>query len=198
MNEYFQYSDKELFQRLANNDERAFIELYDRHRDKLFGFAYQLSGSEDEAKDLVQDVFYKIWERRMLLSDKDIFSGYLHKMIRNFSIDHIRRFSKAALLLNELGQLSENKELAADSVLLQREIEEKLKSSIEHLSPRQREIYILHNEKGLKYSEIADALGLSISTVENHFFRAVETLRKNFDYELYLYLFALLLPCLFF
>ncbi|MFT4202392.1 MAG: RNA polymerase sigma-70 factor [Chitinophagaceae bacterium] len=186
MNSYFQYSDKELFQMLAKSNESAFVELYNRYKDKLFGFAYRLSGSEDEAKDLVQEVFYKIWERRTLLYDKDVFGSYLYKMIHNFNIDHARGFAKTFLLQQELGITPENKTPAADAPLLQKEIETRLKASVERLPPRQREVYLLHNEKGLKHTEIAKVLGLSVSTVENHFCRAMENLRKYLNFEHYL------------
>ncbi|MGF7229914.1 RNA polymerase sigma factor [Arachidicoccus sp.] len=196
MPDYSFIADSVLLQMIANGDELAFTELYNRYKDKLYGFAFQLSGSQEEAKDLVQDVFFKIWESQKKFTGKEIFVSYLYRMIHNFAIDNMRRFSKNTLMLNSLKIGEYNKEKGtADAAILYKELEAKINRSIQNLPPRQREVYILHRDKGLKYGEIANSLGLSVSTVENHFSRALDSLRKSFDSSFEL---NILLPLIFF
>lgn len=175
------YTDSELISLISDNDTNAFTELYYRYKDKLYAFAFHLSGSSAEAEDLVHEIFSKIWENRGSFKGKEVFGSYLYKMAKNFYIDRLRRFSRETLLRN---QLKEDAGLVStEGNLLYKEMEKILRSSIERLPYRQKEIYILHRDKGLKYNEIAETLGLSISTVENHFSRAMENIRKNFDTE---------------
>ena len=193
-----QHSDEELLQLIVTGSETAFTELYNRFHNKLFNFAFQLSGSREEAKDLVQDVFSKIWERRALFEDKAQFNfaSYLFAMVRNYAVDHLRRFSKQIKILHELEPATAQH--SAEEWMNYKELQSKIQSSINQLPPRQKEIFILHREKGLKYSEIASRLGLSKSTVENHFCRAIEKLRKNFEVEYELFMLApFLLLCFF-
>lgn len=194
MKEQMTRSDAELLRLVANDDENAFTELYRRYKDKLYGFALHLSRSEEEAKDLVHEVFSKIWEKRNTLKNKELFGSYLYKMIRNFSMDHLRRFSLKTAVLDQLDKNSVTA-FSADSDVICKEIEQKMEAGIAQLPNRQREIYRLHRDKGLKYTEIAQLLGLSVSTVENHFSRALDNIRKNIlsDYEVYGLIVALLI-----
>lgn len=182
MSDYSLISDSLLLQMISNSNEKAFTELYKRYKDKLYSFAFQLSGSKEEAKDLVQDVFFKIWQKHESFTGKEIFSSYLYKMIHNFAVDRMKRFSRTVLLLNTFKAEQDCQDQGtADNGILYKELEAKINLSIQKLPRRQREVYILHRDKGLKYSEIATTLGLSTSTVENHFSRALDNLRKSFD-----------------
>ncbi|GAB3360911.1 RNA polymerase sigma-70 factor [Arachidicoccus ginsenosidivorans] len=186
------YPDEQLLQLMTTGSENAFTVLYSRYHNKLYNFAFQLSGSAEEAKDVVHDVFSCLWEKRDSFQGKEIFASYLFKMIRNYSIDHLRRFSKKMQILHELTPVV-NETAGADQWVICKELEQKIQASLNLLPPRQKEIFILHRQQGLKYTEIAAALGLSKSTVENHFSRAIEKLRKSFEFEYELLVIAPLL-----
>ena len=189
-----QYTDEALMQLMAEGNEFAFTELYGRYHQKLYSFAFQLSGSKEEAKDIVQDVFSKIWERKNLFEGKCVFSSYLFKMIRNFSIDRIRRITQKSRIIEELTSDADGQQNnSTEQWVLKNELQNRIRGMVDQLPPRQKEVFILHREKGLKYNEIASSLGLSTSTVENHFSRAVEKLRQQFEPDFNL---SLLLPLL--
>jgi len=176
------YPDEQLLQLMTTGCENAFTVLYRRYHNRLYNFAYQLSGSSDEAKDVVHDVFSRIWERRDSFQGKEVFASYLFKMIRNYSIDHLRRFSRKMQILQDL-PVANLETSTADEWIICKELEQKIQASLNRLPPRQKEIFILHRQQGLKYTEIATVLGLSKSTVENHFSRAIEKLRNSFEFE---------------
>lgn len=152
--------------------------LYNRYRDKLYSFALDLSLSEDKAKDIVHDVFARLWEQRARLSGREILGSYLFQMTRNRRIDQLRRFSKETLILAELAREQPSAPPGPDALLDYQEMQAALQAVIRELPPRQREVYALRREQGLSYDEIAARLNLSPVTVENHFSRALQGIRS--------------------
>lgn len=183
MPEYAIYEDQTLIQMISQGDSLAFTELYNRHKDKLYSFSMNMVGSPEKASDLVHDVFLKIWEQRSKLECKEIFSGYLYTMVGNFCIDHFRKFAREAVLNRKLAEIEKANLETPESDLLYRDLQNKVQQAINKLPPRQREIYILHREERLKYNEIAQRLNLSVSTVENHFSRAIVSIRMFLNSE---------------
>lgn len=175
--DYTNYPDEQLLALLAQGDQAAFTIVYNRYRDKLYSFAYDLSRSEEKARDIVHDVFARLWENRAALSGREIVGSYLYQMTRNRQIDQLRRFAKETLILAELTRDKSAGPPGPDDLLDYREMQATLQVMIERLPARQREVYRLHRDQGLSYAEIAAQLGLSASTVENHFTRALQTLR---------------------
>jgi len=176
---YLSLSDAELLKRIASNDEMAFTTLYHRYAGRLYSFAVRLAGSQADATDLVQDVFAKIWERRQSFTGEEVFSSYLFSMVHNRCINFLKRFSLQTKMLQEFqNNGSEASSVTTDALVDYKETKEILQASVEKLPSRQKQIFRLHHDQGLKYSEIASNLGLSQSTVENHYSRAVQMLRK--------------------
>jgi RNA polymerase sigma-70 factor (ECF subfamily) len=177
MQDYAIYEDQFLIHLISKGDTLAFTELYNRHKDKLYSFSMDMVGSPEKANDLVHDVFLKIWEQRSSLKGKEVFSGYLYTMVRNFCIDHFRKFARESLINRKLAENGKENFETPESDLLYRDLQNKVQQAINNLPPRQKEIYILHREERLKYNEIAQKLNLSVSTVENHFSRAMVSIR---------------------
>lgn len=177
MQDYAIHDDQFLIYLISQEDTLAFTELYNRHKDKLYGFSIDLLGSPEKAKDLVHDVFLKIWEQRASLENKEIFSGYLYTMVRNFCIDYFRKFARELVVNQKLAEKEKQNLQTPESDFLYRDLQHKVQQAINKLPPRQKEIYILHREERLKYNEIAQKLNLSVSTVENHFSRAMVSIR---------------------
>lgn len=177
MQDYAIYEDQMLIHLIAQEDTLAFSELYNRYKDKLYSFAMEMQDSPEKASDLVHDVFLKIWEQRSSLENKEIFSGYLYTMVRNFCIDHFRKSARESAINRKLAETGKENFETPESDLLYRDLQNKVQQAINNLPPRQKEIYILHREERLKYNEIAQKLNLSVSTVENHFSRAMVSIR---------------------
>jgi len=177
--DYTHYEDEQLLNLLAHGDEAAFTAIYDRYRDKLYSFAFDLSRSREKALDIVHDVFARLWENRATLAGREVGKSYLYRMTRNRRIDLIRRWARETLILAELAREKPDSNETPGTRLDHREIQAVLGAAIGRLSPRQREIYQLHREEGLSYNEVAERLGLSSSTVENHFTRALQNIRDH-------------------
>lgn len=148
-------------------------QLFDQYRDRLFFYIARFTKSELVAEELVMDVFMKIWSGRELLAQVDNFDSFLFRIARNKSIDFLRsaagntRFQE--LLQDQIDLVSADH---ADTALLTREYEEKVREAVQLLSPQRRKVYTLRREQYLSQAEIATQLNLSRHTVNNHIVEA--------------------------
>lgn len=168
--------------RLKNGDMLAFDQIYEFYSHKLFSFIFKIIKNEAEADDIVQEVFVKIWESRDKLGDYKLLNSYLFTIAYNNSIDLIRKRINSNKYLEHL----KNSSVIFTTPSLISEIEyselnSKVEKLIADLPERQKQVYILHKEKGLTYPEIAEQLGISKNTVENHMVKALKYLRNNID-----------------
>lgn len=172
------HSDIELVGQIAKGDETAFSSLFYTYKDRLYGFVFSLTRSSAQAEDIVQDVFLKIWQNRAQLEDVENISAYIFKMVRNYAIDKLRRLAKEIEIREIL--IAEDTHLhTPEKELLRKEQRELIQKALEKLPSQQRKIYSMHRLQGMKFDEIAQELGLSISTVKNHIFRASENIRTD-------------------
>ncbi|MBO9635924.1 MAG: RNA polymerase sigma-70 factor [Chitinophagaceae bacterium] len=171
-------NDKELLLQIAAGDETAFSVLFDRYKDKLFTFLFRLTGSADAAEDLIQNIFLKLWTSRESLEEIEHFTAYIFRMGRNMMLNDIRKNARESLLLAEI-----KKEMATEQHSLSdpcdiSELRQKLQEAVNRLPPQQKKIYQLSRESGLKREEIAAMLAISPSTVNNHLFQALKSIRE--------------------
>jgi RNA polymerase sigma-70 factor (ECF subfamily) len=173
------YSEKELLSQVACGDEKAFEKLFNTWRDKLYFYILRITDSPENAEDVVQEVFVKLWLMRESLHNVDHFSSYLYRMAHNNAISGIRRMARETILFSELQSMTGPANLSADDALQQKQLHEKLKKIVNSLPQQQRLVYTLGREQGLKQDDIAIKLGISLSTVQNHMTQALRTIRKE-------------------
>ena len=176
-------TDKALLQQAAQGNEAAFGALFVQWQHKLFGFILSITKNGALAEDIVQEVFLKIWLQREKLEDVSNFSGYLFTVAQRYAIDQLRRTNRESALLNFLKPIVDQPSPSAETDLLRKELAGELHAAIEGLPGRQKEVYYLHQQQGMKHEEIAEMLGLSVSTVQNHMFRALENLREKLSHR---------------
>jgi len=192
----FVSDEKELIVRLKNGDMLAFDEIYKRYNKLLYGFAIRIVKFNQDAEDIVHDVFIKIWQNKETLKTDTSFRSFLFTIAYRATINIIRKKAVKEEYVEALKYLQT--EIGVDDVYIQieyNELNETLKQALTELPARQREIYILNREKGLTYSEIANKLNISVNTVENHMVKALKFLRTKLKASsiislLFLYLFV--------
>lgn len=180
---------------LQNNSSEAFRILYDSYAPRLYGFVFNLTKSSYLAKEIVQETFIKIWEKRSDLRTDASFKSYIFTIAKN----HILNSFRNQLLINELIsydlQMNDLK-ISESNTEKQAELNdlvnyiEKIKQL---LTPRQKQIFELSREKGLSIEEIAEALNISERTVKNQLHLSLQTLRSYIDRKAWL-----LLPLVYF
>ena len=179
MSAYQTYAEKELLRQVAAGDELAFQSLFNAWRDKLYFYIFRITNSQENAEDVVQEVFFKLWVKRCALTEVDNFSAYLYRMAHNHAISGIRRMAQETVILSELRRDSMASGLPADEALLRKQVEERLKEIADALPKQQKLVYTLSREQGLKQEDIAGQLNISVSTVQNHMTQALRTIRQE-------------------
>lgn len=172
-------SEQELVARIRCGDEEAFESLFRSYYDALFDFVRYHVGAPHVAEELVQDVFMSIWKRGGDWQPHTSVRAYLYGAARNQAISHIRRRRVQRLREVDEDPEPQSTSASADEVLAYNELERVVGDYVDALPERRRLIYILSRQHGLSYREIAEALDISLSTVEVQMWRALKYLRER-------------------
>ena len=160
-------NDKELFLRIAENDEAAFRLLFEQYRERLFLFAWQLCHSAADSEEVVQDVFTRIWENREKLTAVESPRNYIYTMVRNRTLDLLSKIAKDKNLIKEVwANISEGSN-ETEQLLQAAESKQLIEKAVSQLSPKKRKVFQLSRDEGLSHQEIAAQLGISVQTVKN-------------------------------
>jgi RNA polymerase sigma-70 factor (ECF subfamily) len=135
--------------------------------------------SSEEAENITQDVFFNLWVNREKIERESSVKYYIFTIAYNSAISIIRRKLKDAHFLDYLKSLQDLNQEPVNLQVEYNDLVERLNEIINNLPVRQREVYLLHKEEGLKYSEIAERLNISVNTIENHMSRALKTIREK-------------------
>jgi RNA polymerase sigma-70 factor (family 1) len=172
---------KDLLILIKSGNARAFRELYNRYKESIFLMVYRRVRDEEESKDIVQDIFLKLWLGRESLVELDNLEYYLFGTARNMVISHYRK--KEVQLKGEgflIAQL-DNLENSADKDILMDELNSKIQKVVDSLPPTIKACYHLSRSEGKKIKEIANYLNLSEQTVRNNISEALRRLRISLN-----------------
>jgi RNA polymerase sigma-70 factor (ECF subfamily) len=179
MKDIISYTDEELMQKIKADNMFAFDVLYKKYSKRLYKFGYSILKSTEEAENLIQDVYLNLWENRYKVEKDSSIKYYLFTTAYNSAISIIRKKAKESQFIEYLKSMQEINEEPVNMELEYNELKNKLDEIIKELPQRQKEVYLLHRAEGLKYSEIAERLHISVNTIENHMSRALKTIRKK-------------------
>ena len=164
---------------LKKDDEGAFAEIYRRYAESLAGFASSKLFDLEDARDIIHDVFVKLWrERGKLQVDRDL-KAYLFKLSRYRIVDKIRKNITREEYAAMVQALADRYEPGIEQQIAAKELQQSVEKALEELSPRVKEIYLLSREENLSIPEIADKLQLSEQTVKNQLSTALKHLRSS-------------------
>jgi RNA polymerase sigma-70 factor (ECF subfamily) len=170
-------SDPELLERLRAGDQNAFDSLFRTHYAQLVRVAESMLHERGSAEETVQDVMLELWRRRESLNVETSIRAYLFRATRNRALNRIRH--ERVLHASEPELARQGFAQPADAGAIQNEIDGALRRALEDLPARCREVFELSRVHGLKYAEIADALGISVKTVEAQMGKALRMLRER-------------------
>ncbi len=172
-------------------DNQAFEELFRKYFPSLMAFSRRILGNEEDAREVVHQVFVNLWEKRNDIDLSTSLKSYLFTSVNNRSLNMIRDRKKFSS--EEVPESAGDWDVSAQIESM--ELEEKIRGAIDSLPEKCREIFELNRFEGLKYSEIANKLDISVKTVENQMSKALKILReqlaKYMTILLWLILFAL-------
>lgn len=192
-----EYSDQQLINGIKNGDVFAFEELYRQYYIFLCLIAEHIVRNPSDAEEIVSDVFVKLWNLRGKIEILTSIKPYLVKAVYNTSLNFLERSKISDKLTDHLND-SDYKLLAWDSdyplgQLYEKEIMNILNHGIDMLPDACRQIFLLSRNENMKYSDIADKLGISVNTVKAQMKIALSRLRETLkDYLMILLLFFLI------
>jgi len=179
-----------LVDRVCSGDHTAFHELVGRYKKKIFYLAYDITGDHQEAEDISQEVFMKMYRSLKTFRRDAKMSSWLYQITVNTSIDSLRKksskparsidefdpsFVQAELPAGGSGAYALNPVLSTESAQIQEHISQALKK----ISARERTVFVMRHYNDLKLHEIAEILNITIGTVKSLLFRAIKKLRKE-------------------
>ena len=152
-------------------------EAIERYRQRVFSFAYYSLRTREDAEDITQDVFIKLWQHWRKI-DHDRLGAWLMRVAHNAVVDHVRRQKNAPQNVDQQ-EVLENTPAAQRDELETEEFQRQLEMSIAELKEPQRSILIMRDVQGLSYQEVEQTLNLSQSQVKVYLHRARRKLRED-------------------
>lgn len=169
--------ERSLILRLIEGDEDAFCELYATYKNRLIYFAMRFLKSREYAEDVFQDAFTVVWQSRRFINPDASFSSYLYTIMRNRILNQLRNAANEEKLKESiLSQALDYTEDTKREVMLN-DLKSLISHALQQLTPRQREIFEMSREAQLSHKEIADKLGISINTVQEHISISLKLIR---------------------
>ena len=162
---------------LQGGDHSAFEQLFDEYFDALCRYAYSIIKDMDEAEDSVQKTFCKLWDQREELNIHTSISYYLYRMVHNDCLNRIKQIK-----LHQEHNLSYSNMVTSDNdsvseYIATTELQEAIKKALDNLPPQCRKVFELSRNEQMSYAEIAQQLGITNNTIENHISKALKLMR---------------------
>ena len=169
--------ERELIRKLINGDKIAFSHLFSFYKSQVLYYCVHFVKDKEIAEDITQDIFLTVLEKKEDIRIEQSFSAFLYTIARNRIYDIFRSLSARSVLYEKLMEQAIDYVDDVEKSLEEKNIQELIAQALEQLSPRQREIFELSRNRGLSHKEIAEQLGLSVYTVQDHIKNALEKIR---------------------
>lgn len=172
--------DRQLVETIRSGDADAFETLVRRKTTKVYALCYRIIGNAEDAKDISQLVFLKLWENLGKYDPHYAFDTWLYRMVTNVAIDFMRNKQSRENAVNSNLRLVRTAADAEQGVVVQRkEIENVFNDISNVLSPKQKTIFVMNQMEDLPSAQIAKILGCRESTVRNHLFNARKAMQEQ-------------------
>jgi len=180
--------DVELIKKAIGGDKRTLREIVELNKKKIFYLAYDLTGSMEDAEDLSQEVFLKLFKSLKKYKGKALLSSWLYRITINTYLSQ-KRLGTNKILDNTIddevidrkindSNITSNPEIYAEG----EQIQEHLNAALQNLSPRERTVFVLRNYQGMLLKDCSEHLNISEGTIKSLQFRAIKKLQKELKY----------------
>lgn len=188
------YQEKELLLRIASGNQKAYQEVFEQYWNKVYAIGLRLTKSPEQAKDLAQETFIKVWNHRDKLPGITNFSAFLFTISRHVAIDHLRKKVFSAGNEDYLAAYFSDDTLTPHEKAEYRELEKILNNAIDNLPAQLQQVFRLSRFEGLSHAEIALRMNITRITSKSYMVRALNGIRKylaQYSQEQYLLILVL-------
>ncbi len=156
--------------------KEEFKQLFDQHFAQVRSYVFFRSGNTELATDIAQETFLKIWEKQNRLQPERI-KGLLYKIANDLFVSHYRKEKRSFEFFSHY--VMTDVSYSPEEVMAFEQLKENYKLALEEMPEKQRTVFLMSRVENLKYSEIAEMVGISVKAVEKRMKLALEYLRKN-------------------
>ena len=174
----FIYTDEKLISRFQAGDERAYVELVNRYKDKLLNFVFQFLGDIEQAEDVVQDTMLRLYEKKHYYKEIAKFSTWIYTIARNLANTELRkRKRRKTTYLSQMSKEERQYEIPAvqddvDQSLHNEFINDRIQSAIKNLPEHYKLVIILRDIQELSYDDISNIVEVPLGTIKSRINRA--------------------------
>jgi RNA polymerase sigma-70 factor (ECF subfamily) len=179
----FKHIDYLAVKNLKQGDVMAFDDLFNKYSSRLYNFSLKYLKSEEEAEEVVQEVFLYIWDKKEGLKPDNSFNAYIFTIAYNIIKKYFIKKSRDNAYKDDLIYTLLQQENNLDQIIDYKFMLEKVESIINSLPNRRKEIFIKRKYDGLSVKQIADELGISPNTVENQLVSAQKQILNELQKE---------------
>jgi len=182
--------DEILMEFYQNGNEKAFEEIFRRHKKGVYNYIYRYTGNQEDTEEIFQDVFIKLHRASPDYKPTAKFTTWLFTIVRNLCIDnHRKKRLRHNVSLDDteedtarpLHEVLASPEPAPESLSSDSEIGRVLEGILSKINEDQREVFLMRERAGLKFEEIAEVVGVSVNTVKSRMRYAMENLKKSLE-----------------
>ncbi len=170
-------NERDLLKKIAGGNQAAFSILFEHYHQKVFAFGKKITYSDELSKELVQEIFLKLWLKREIFLTIDNFNAYLGKTVRNHCFNTLRNLAQQERCMQALICSTEVCEDSTLEHLYYKDVKDQLSKALIKLSPNQRNAYILCHQEGLSYKEAAEKMNISSHTLHEYIKIALRKIR---------------------
>jgi RNA polymerase sigma-70 factor (ECF subfamily) len=174
-------TETDWFARIANDDEQAFREVFDHYWPQVYGTSLHLTKHPEQAKDLSQEIFIKLWENRIKLRDVKNPAAYLYILSKNLVMDHLRKKVFDPSNIEFLMQYFQTATPTPQEKLELSELKAVMEQAVNSLSGKVKDVFALSRQQGLTHEQIAARLNISVVSSKTYVVRALQQIRKYLE-----------------
>ncbi|HWW38923.1 RNA polymerase sigma-70 factor [Pedobacter sp.] len=190
---YTTLSDAELTVLLKQQDQRAYTVIYERYWALLFRHACKMIKDEEQAADVIQDLFTIMWTQAETLEINTSLASYLYTSLRNRILKLIRREKVQINYLITLPDFEKEGHNITDEILREKELQMQIEKEIEMLPSKMREIFELSRNAHMSYKQIAEEINITEGTVKKQVYNALKILRARLGMTFFMGIMKLIL-----
>lgn len=181
-------TDKELISNYLKGEEVSLETLFLRYLKPIYSFIYRLTGNRNDAEDLTQETFLKVWKNLKNYERDKSFKSWIFTIAKNTAYDHLRKKKEIVFTDTEDDEGESNledaltaSEILPEEALIKKEDEAVLEKAINKLPANYRSVLFLKETEDLTFEEIGHILGKPLNTVKSHYRRAILSLKKSLN-----------------
>jgi len=171
--------ERDIVDGIAEGDEMAFEGLFKSFFAELTIYATRFVEDMENAEEIVQDIFFNLWNNRLKLNINTSIKAYLYTTVRNTCLNLIKHKKVESKYREHFSRQLREDELKPEDWMDGNELQKKINDTIDKLPPERKKVFVMSRFENLKYKEIAEQLDISVKTVENQMGKALKFLREE-------------------